>query len=194
MYLCDHTQCIHDLSHTVLMTWHLIYLWLNVHCIWHLTHDLWHHNTLSITSVYYISYQTDYIWQHLHCIRESQKLSFNQPVIKAFPLRGKKVKAVIIAVHHIDCRSDRKPFIIYCRHDRPVYLMNNIIQIVLCLHPFLLLSRCRSMSVLLCISSKTEIKDFLSHLSSDVRLCKHSGRRTHFAQKGTPAVYRSPFS
>ena len=26
VYLCDHTQCIHDLSHTVLMTWHLIYL------------------------------------------------------------------------------------------------------------------------------------------------------------------------
>ena len=39
-----------------------------MHCIWHLTHDLWYQNSLSITSVYYISYQTDYIWQHIHCI------------------------------------------------------------------------------------------------------------------------------
>ena len=68
VYLCDHTQCIHDIKHTVLITWHLLYLWQNMHCIWHLTHDLWHHNTLSITSLYYISYQTDYIWQQIHCI------------------------------------------------------------------------------------------------------------------------------
>ena len=64
----SHTQCIDDKTHTVLMTWHLLYLWHIMHCIWHLTHNLWHHNTLSITSVYYISYQTDYIWQHFHCI------------------------------------------------------------------------------------------------------------------------------
>ena len=57
-----------DITHTVFMIWHLLYLWHIIHCIWYLTHDLWHHNTLSITSVYYISYQTDYIWQHFHCI------------------------------------------------------------------------------------------------------------------------------
>ena len=57
-----------DITHTVLMTWHLLYLWHNMQCIWHLTHDFWHYNTLSITSVYYISYQTDYIWQHIHSI------------------------------------------------------------------------------------------------------------------------------
>ena len=68
VYLWDHTQCIHDITHTVLMTWRLLYLRHNMHCILHLTHDLWYHNTLSITSVYYISYQTDYIWQHIHCI------------------------------------------------------------------------------------------------------------------------------
>ena len=28
-----------------------------MHCIWHFTHDLWHLNTLSNSSVYYISYQ-----------------------------------------------------------------------------------------------------------------------------------------
>ena len=39
-----------------------------MHCIWHLTHDLWHLNTLSNSSGYYISYQTEYIWQHIHCI------------------------------------------------------------------------------------------------------------------------------
>ena len=37
------------------MTWHLLYLWHNMHCMWHLTHDLWYHNPLSIPSVYYIS-------------------------------------------------------------------------------------------------------------------------------------------
>ena len=68
VFLCDHTQCVHDITDTVLMTWHLLYLWHNMHCIWHLTHDLWYHNALSITSIYYISYQTDYIWQHIHCI------------------------------------------------------------------------------------------------------------------------------
>ena len=61
VYLCVHTHCINDITHTVFMTWHLQYLWHNIHCIWHLTHDLSHYNTLSITSVYYISYQTDYI-------------------------------------------------------------------------------------------------------------------------------------
>ena len=66
--LCDHPHCINYITHTVFMTWNLLYLWQNMHCIWHLTHDLWHHNTLSITSVYYISYQTHYIWQHIHCI------------------------------------------------------------------------------------------------------------------------------
>ena len=50
------------------MTWHLLYLWNYMHCIWHLTHDLWYHNTLSITSVSYISYLVDYTWQHIHCI------------------------------------------------------------------------------------------------------------------------------
>ena len=58
--------CVSVWSHTIywrynthsFMTWHLLYLWPSMHCIWHLTHDLWHHNTLSITSVYYISYQT----------------------------------------------------------------------------------------------------------------------------------------
>ena len=68
VYLCVHTHCINDITHTVFMTWHLQYLWHSMHCIWHLTHDLWHHNTLSITSDYYISYQTDYIWQNIHCI------------------------------------------------------------------------------------------------------------------------------
>ena len=50
------------------MTWDLFYLWKYMHCIWHLTHDLWHLNTLSNASGYYISYQTEYIWQHTHCI------------------------------------------------------------------------------------------------------------------------------
>ena len=70
VYLCDDTHCIDDITitHTVFMTWHLLYLWHNVHCIWHLNHDLSYHNTLPITSVYYISYQTDYIWQLIHCI------------------------------------------------------------------------------------------------------------------------------
>ena len=60
VYLCVHTQCIHDISHTVLMTLRLLYIWNTMHCvcIWYLTHDLWHNNTLSITSVYYISYKT----------------------------------------------------------------------------------------------------------------------------------------
>ena len=80
VYLCDHTHCIDDITYTVLMTWHLLYLWHNMHCIWHLTHDLWHYNTLSITSVYYISYQTDYIWQHFHCISViTPRLSIIQP-------------------------------------------------------------------------------------------------------------------
>ena len=68
VYVCDHTNCIDDITHTVFMTWHLLYLWHNMHCIWHLNLDLWHQNTLSITSVYYISYQSDYIWQHTHWI------------------------------------------------------------------------------------------------------------------------------
>ena len=37
------------------MTWHLLYLWPSIHCIWHLTHELWYHKTLSVTSVYLIS-------------------------------------------------------------------------------------------------------------------------------------------
>ena len=48
--------------------WDLRYLWKYMHCIWHLTHDLWHLNTLSNSSVYYISYQTEYIWLHIHCL------------------------------------------------------------------------------------------------------------------------------
>ena len=68
LYLCDHTDCIDDITNTVFMTWHLIYLWHHMHCIWHLTRELWHQNTLSITSVYYISYQTDYISKLIHCI------------------------------------------------------------------------------------------------------------------------------
>ena len=68
VYLCVHTHCINDITHTVFMTGHLQYLWHSMHCIWNLTHNLWHHNTLPITSVYYISHQTDYIWQHIHCI------------------------------------------------------------------------------------------------------------------------------
>ena len=39
VYLCDHTHCIYDITHTVLMIWHLLYLWHNMHCIWHLTYD-----------------------------------------------------------------------------------------------------------------------------------------------------------
>ena len=27
VYLCDHTHCINDITHTVFMTWHLKYLW-----------------------------------------------------------------------------------------------------------------------------------------------------------------------
>ena len=27
------------------MTSHLLYIWQNMHCIWQLTHNLWHHNT-----------------------------------------------------------------------------------------------------------------------------------------------------
>ena len=50
------------------MTWDLIYLRKYMHYIWYLTHDLWHLNTLSISSVYYISYETEYIRQHIHCI------------------------------------------------------------------------------------------------------------------------------
>ena len=67
VYLCDHTHSIHDITYTVLMIWHLLYLWHIIHCIWHLTmiYDI---TTVSVTSVYYISYQTDYIWQHIHCI------------------------------------------------------------------------------------------------------------------------------
>ena len=42
VYLCDHTHCIDDITHTVFMTWHLQYLWHNIYCIWHLTHDLSH--------------------------------------------------------------------------------------------------------------------------------------------------------
>ena len=59
LYWWYNTQC---------MIWDLLYLWKNMHYIWHLTHDLWYLNTLSNTSVYYISYQTEYIWQHIHCI------------------------------------------------------------------------------------------------------------------------------
>ena len=32
------------------MTSHLLYRWHNMNCICHLTHDLWHHNTLFMTS------------------------------------------------------------------------------------------------------------------------------------------------
>ena len=37
MYLCDQTDCIDDITHTVFMTWQLLYLWYNMHCMWHLT-------------------------------------------------------------------------------------------------------------------------------------------------------------
>ena len=33
VYLCDHTQCVNDITHTVFMTWHLLYLWQIMHCI-----------------------------------------------------------------------------------------------------------------------------------------------------------------
>ena len=80
LHLCDHTHYIDDITHTVFMKWNLLYLCHNMPCIWHLTHDLWHHNTLSITSDYYISYQTDYTWQHIPSISViTPKLSIIKP-------------------------------------------------------------------------------------------------------------------
>ena len=76
-YMWNHNLhiCICVITQTVLMKKHTRYLWHGTYYIygtictvWHLTHDVWHHNTLSITSVYYISYQTDYISQLIHCI------------------------------------------------------------------------------------------------------------------------------
>ena len=91
LYLTSNTRCrdntttISEITTSICVSlWsHTLYRWYNIHCIydmaptifnaqyallWHLTHNLWHHNTLSITSVYYISYQTDFLWEHFHSI------------------------------------------------------------------------------------------------------------------------------
>ena len=47
--VCDHTHSIDVIKHTLFMTSHLLYIWHNMQCIRHLTHDLWHHNTLLMT-------------------------------------------------------------------------------------------------------------------------------------------------
>ena len=58
LFLCDHTHYIDDVTHTLYDITYIymchMYIWQNMHCMWHLTHSLWHHNTLFMTSNYYI--------------------------------------------------------------------------------------------------------------------------------------------
>ena len=60
LYRWYNTQCIYDMAPTIFMAQHALYMTSKSRFMIS--------QPLSITSVYYISYQTDYIWQHIHCI------------------------------------------------------------------------------------------------------------------------------
>ena len=91
LYLTSNTRCgdnpttISELTTSICVSvWsHTLYWWYNTHCIYDMAPTLFmahyalymtsHPRFMTsqhsmITSVYYISYQTDYIWLLLHCI------------------------------------------------------------------------------------------------------------------------------
>ena len=65
LYLCDHTDCMDDMTHTVCRTSHVLNVWQNMHYMWHHTHALWHHILLFMTSkLLYLTSQPLYLTAH----------------------------------------------------------------------------------------------------------------------------------
>ena len=83
MYLWDHKHCSDDITNIVFMTWDLLYLWKYMHCIWYLTHDLWYHNTLFITSVWYLISNWLYLTAHpLYLCHHTQIIDHINPIVR----------------------------------------------------------------------------------------------------------------
>ena len=78
LYLCHHTYSIDDVTTTLCMASHLVYVWKHMHYTWHDTHSLWLQTTvfmisrpLSITSnLLYITSYPLYMWHHSQSIED----------------------------------------------------------------------------------------------------------------------------
>ncbi len=65
---------------------------------------------------------------------QGQKSALLQPVIEALSLCGQEIEAVIITVHHINGRGDRKAFVIHRCHDGRMNYIHDICQIIFRFH------------------------------------------------------------
>ena len=81
--LGDHIHYIDDITHTLFMTSYLLNIWHNRHCIRHLSHDLWHHNTLLIKSkVLYLTSHRLYLTAHpLYLCYDNQIIYHTTPIV-----------------------------------------------------------------------------------------------------------------